>query len=779
MGGKSGGVVGYKYYMSLHMGLGRTVNSIKEIRVGDLTAWTGDACTSDLILINAPNLFGGDEKEGGIVGPCKVYFGKRDQVLSGAIGSPLGTLPAIKTSLGGDVPEFRGVTTLWFDGMVCAMNPYPKEWAFRVQRSTAGWADDDCWYQAKATIYMTGPEKVEYKKAITKGDVFKALFDMKGGSKAQTVMMEIQGNISAMNGAHILFQAATDPDWGRGLARDMLDHNSYIACANQLCAEGFGLCIPWYRQESVKEFSKVVIDTIGAAQYVDRETGLLTLRLIRGDYDPATLPLFTPDSGLLGIDEDDASSQEQAYNEIIVKGFDPKNKEEFSVRAQNLASVQALGEIISNTIEYRGIPTRDLAARVAMRELKAQTSLRRMTVRLDRRAWRLAPAGLFRISHPKRNIANMVLRIGEITEMDSTTGEIQVKAVQDVFGLPATSYYVPQEPGWGAPDFSAHPADNERLVELSYRDVYRLLDPANRDALDVNSALLGALVEKPTPSAITFDLATRTGANPFEVLGTYQPFTNTAVLDGALTPLAGTMTIEPKIGFDPADGAVAQIDDEVIQIVSFDPETNVAVILRGTTDTIPAAHADGAVVWLLDSMGVDGKEYAAGEEVDGKALTRTSTDLLTEDEADTLTLELVGRFGRPYPPGNVQVGGISIYGAVGQQTIPILTWTHRDRVAQADAILGHEAASTGPEPGTTYNVRVYDLDDNLLREETGIAADTWTYDEDMQGLDDAPNKVRMELESERDDLVSTFKYSFVVTLNGGYGLGYGLNYGGA
>ena len=45
----------------------------------------------------------------------------------------------IKNLIGTDVPDFRGVVTAVFDGLICSLNPYPKTWKFRNQRALAGW----------------------------------------------------------------------------------------------------------------------------------------------------------------------------------------------------------------------------------------------------------------------------------------------------------------------------------------------------------------------------------------------------------------------------------------------------------------------------------------------------------------------------------------------------------------------------------------------------------------------------------------------------------------
>lgn len=748
--------IGYRYFFSLHMGLGRgPINELAEIRVGDITA-TDEAydVANDgrLIQINKPNLFGGEKKEGGIVGPLYIYNGKADQNLQPAMGS----LPSIAASLGGDVPSFRGVVTLWFDGLVCAMNPYPKEWSFRVRRSTAGWYNNTPWYPEKALV---------------------SLFSENGG------------DIHAMNGAHMLYEVNTNPEWGRGMPAELIDENSFVVAANTLCGEGFGLCIPWFRQENIKEFIPVIIDHIGGVQYVDRETGKLTLRLIRGDYNPDDLPLFTPDTGLLDVIDDDSSGEETAYNEIIVTGFDPATKQDIQVRVHNLASIQSQGEIISNSIEYRGLPTRELTARVALRELKVQLPLRKMTVLLDRRGWRIAPGMPFRISHPAKGINNMIVRAGECRDGTLTAGSISVKSVQDIFGMPETAFVAPVGSGWTAPIFTAAPPPESRLLESNWRDYYRQSEPADRAAVDAGASYIGMVAKAPTGVQTDgYDLIVRTGSTAYPTdgeLNTGGGFTAWLTLAANISPLATSLTVldvnRQKFAAEFTNGMVVLIDDEQISFTSFNAATGVAGLVRGVTDTLPATHGSGSTIWLIDDEVVsDGQEYQDGETVYAKALTRTSADILEVGLADEQSVVVDQRVFRPYPPGNVKMNGDSVYSLPTTGTAePVFTWAHRDRITEADAVVGHTEGSVGPEPGTTYNIRVYNDDGvTLLREVNVGAVDTWTYDATMQGADNPGPSIWVELESIRDTLASFYHYRFKVVLESGWGYGWGDNWGG-
>lgn len=146
MGGKSKSTtVGYWYKIAFHSGLGiGPIDAYLEFRGGDKTAWSGEARHSQSIEINAPNLWGGEKDQGGIVGTVDLMFGEAEQ-------QPSARLAAI---FGPQQPAWCGLATLAFTGKYGAMNPYPQQASHKILKTRAGW-DGDCWNPDQAEIPMS------------------------------------------------------------------------------------------------------------------------------------------------------------------------------------------------------------------------------------------------------------------------------------------------------------------------------------------------------------------------------------------------------------------------------------------------------------------------------------------------------------------------------------------------------------------------------------------------------------------------------------------------
>lgn len=758
MGKGSGQTIGYHYLFSILFGFGRgPVNELRTIMVADKIAWEGPLCAGDVQSIRKPDLFGGEKSEGGIQGPFRLFFGAADQVLPGSGLAYCGDsgplkgihrLPAVKTTIGGRVSEFRGVSMLWYDGLISSMNPYPKQWSFRVRRYSAGWYNDEPWYPIKSVIFLAG------------------------------------GHVHAMNPAHIIYQCLTDPQWGRGLPAALIDENSFTYAANVLCAENFGVCMAWQRKEELDQFIGIIQDYIDCFLYPDPETGKMTIRLLRNDFVEADLPMFTPSTGLLDISEDDSSSQDDIFNEMIGQGFDPITKTQFTVRVHNNAARQSQGAPNPEQRDLSGIPTRDLMGRILQRDLKKMCSgLKKYVVVLDRSGWKIRPGTPFKVQDTRRGIASVVLRAVEIADQSFKDGKITIKCTEDVFSLPSTSYVTSTDSSWTPPAVEALPAAAQAIYEANHRDILIKLGAAATNALTLGDSLFGVVALSPNATMHRFDLDSRAvGETDYTVTG--GSFTGAATLVDDITILQTVFEITGETDFPPTPiGHAIYVGDEQMGVTDYDSTTHMLTVDRGVGDTIPKAHLAATTLWTVDDDFVsDARNYASGEDVEALVLTRTTSDLLTAAEATLMTLTVAARQARPYPPAKVTVDTLEALTLPQvEHNVPVFDWVARDRILQEDQLIGYTEAGIGPEAGTTYNIRVYDADDGvtLLRTVTALASGPWTYDAAMQVADGGPSAVYIELESERDGLTSFQHYRFRVQLQTGYGRGYGFNYGGA
>lgn len=402
--------VGYKYYIGFHAALCYgPVNAVKRIRAGEKVAWSGNLTATGNAVVNVPELFGGKKSEGGLVGVATFEFGDDTQVANTYL---VNTLP-------GPVPAHRGVLGLvWSDGTdgtepnggllgqffskaggYIGNSAYIKPWAVLVKRTTAGWQGGTAWYAAK-----------------------------------------IEPTAGNMNPVHVLYQCLTDVEWGMGRPASSLENSVWEDAADTCFDEGMGVRLLWNQQEPIEEFISRLLDHISGAFGVNAATGKLELRLIRGDYDPTTLPLFD-ESNIQRMESYQRQGWGETVNEITVKYTDPVTFKTSSITVQDLANIQAQG-LVQESVNFPAFCDKGLAQLAAMRELQARsTPLAKMRFYVNREAWQNAgQAEVIRVSWPPRGIEQMVVRVLKARRGTLTDSVIEVEGVEDIFSLVPAVY---------------------------------------------------------------------------------------------------------------------------------------------------------------------------------------------------------------------------------------------------------------------------------------------------------------------------------------------------
>lgn len=267
---------------------------------------------------------------------------------------------------------------------------------------------------------------------------------------------------------------------------------------------------------------------------------------------------------------------------------------------------------------------------------------------------------------------------------------------------------------------------------------------------------------------------------------------------GGLTPLAtlqvaigrGAEVISLQTQATLTVGTALMVGGEIMAIRDIDEDG--VHVSRGCADTIPKTHVAGTIAWILDrNVGFSTQEFVTDEIVAVKLLMRAGSRMLPAESVPPNDIRFVGRFIRPYPPGNVRVNDDPWYiphSMVESDSALSLSWAHRDRVLQADVLQGHEVGNIGPEPGTTYSIDVLNGSGTVLRSIIGIEGTSFSYTMTDAILDfglelgeavEVPGV--LALRSVRDGYESMETYPISFTANAGaittgWGLAWGLGY---
>jgi hypothetical protein len=749
MGGSSKKqTVGYRYRMGLHLALCQgPVDAVQEIQMGDRTAW-GDADRAPLssghgltsISINKPDLFGGDSREGGVVGTIDVLSGHAGQSRNDYLMSRLGSA----------IPAFRGVLSLVARKILfAANNPYIKPWAVRVRRFTAGWHGQP-WMEWNAEVRTWDEDE---GREISVG----------------------------MNPAHILVQCLTDPQDTIGW--------SFWNAAWALSSEGFGLNLIWTRQQPIESFISQVIDHIGGILYTDPERGTFELKLLRDDYWIDSLPQLGPDE-IVRLERFERAQWGELPNELTVVYTDWQTGGDTTVTVENLAAIQLQGGVINQRRDYPGVNHGPVAARLALRDLRALGSpLARMSLTVARDTLERAPlpGDVFLLNWPRLGVDQMVVRVTGIDTGTLGAAEWRIEAMEDVFGM-SNTVLSPPPPRVEEPTIEPLPPSLVLAVEVPYWELARRLSRAELAYLTDTDTYIGALAAAGGTGQLNWQLATGASSGDLAaVVGEdYAPLlTLAATLPATESDALAVPVIAVSHPERLTEGDYAYLVDaigairEAVAILAFDAANATVDIARGVLDTTPQSHALGArLIGVGEWLASEGAERAPGESVFVGAIPRTSTDQGNPAPAiNGQPIVLTGRQALPYAPGRIRLNGQTEPAVVaGDLTV---AWAHRDRTQQTAYLVQQSEGDIGPELGVTYTVRIRNRNGVLAHTESGLIGTTYVWSAAVATPEAGAlgDRITVEISAERDGL-SSWQPQVRVMDRTGYGLRWGQYWGG-
>jgi hypothetical protein len=687
-------IAGYRYHIGLQLALCHgTIDALQEIRFEDKVAWRGDVQSGD-IEINEPFLFGGDDKGGGVAAIVKIYPGDNAQPIDPYLESQIPIIPA-----------HRGLAYLVWQG--------PRE-------SQSGYIGTTPNIRPMHFVVKRVPQLLSsYYSGGLNGDA---------------------------NPAEMIFEILTNQDWGLGLSESMVDVTTFNSAAGILKREQFGLSMTWDQVSTIESVIDEILRHIEAELFVSLTTGQYTLQLIRDNQENDNTIHLNP-SNVIRLDSFQRASWDETTNEVRVnfndrdKGFQPS-----TAAMQDLANYHQQQKIVSQQVQYSGCSNQQLAAKLALRDLRALSlPLAKVNLTTNRVAHSVLPGYIVMWDWPDLGIQGMRLRVAKVGYGDLLNGEITLSAVQDVFSLPDTVYSQPQPSGWQSPIEPPEPIIHQRVIEAPY-----FILATHSDIDEPETARLITLAARPSVSSSKYLVITLQG----------RLFEESAEV-GTFTPTAALKQDYPKETdyFDQSKQLVitAGIDINFVQSAAYNDvinnATNLALlgdefiafteikdngdgtytlngVLRGLLDTVPQDHSTNDRIWFLSyGFGLLEDEYQIGNRATVKYLPVTSKGVQPINQATALNIQIQDSAKRPYPPGDVKINDESwpteIIGDI------VVTWADRNRETQL-ALTPQNAHSVTSDEGVSYTVKIFRDDGKLIHAEAGLSEGRFVYDQEAE-----------------------------------------------
>jgi hypothetical protein len=789
-GGKKGGGNGdyFRYYMSLHVGIANQVDEVKALVMGDRAIWKGSVRQSKVFNISKENIFGGGRREGGVSGAITFLMGEDHQFM------PLYLLEKL-SSVAANVPSYRGMTSIFFHDSVKADyngaligDTYDEGQSGGFDIRTAQYSGSLGTFLSNARAAIMGGSRGFYFQANNPYLRQLKVLCYRRAKGLNRGYSEIArgGGTNDTNPAHIIYELQTNQDFGAGLPMTRVNVESFELAAQTLYNEGFGLSFKWISQGRVKDMILEVLDHINAIIYEDPATGLLTLKLLRDDYNVNTIP--TADHTNCTVRSFQRRSEE-LINEVVVTYTNGETYEETSVTVQDLAGIAAQGGVVSTSRNYYGVHKTVLAKNLGERDLRAE-SYPLATAEIDffREFWDLRPGDVLKLDSPEDSDEIIIMRVMEIEGDPAGHGMLRGKLVQDVFSLTAAPIFTTPDPIIDYDETDPNEAEAVQSFTMPYS--FGVLAGLIESGVDNYPVAHLAVLAASSQDGIDFyDLESEIygamGNDRFDIVATNTISPRGLLSSGLSAEVESTVAVpalsngrRPEPEFLAIIGTGGDEDLEIAGVVSVTDGD--MVLRRGIFDTVPREWPANTPVWFVSASSSfwDPIQRSAFEDVEFKVLPLAVGGALDPSSATLLNFTLGERYYQPYRPANVQLEGTAFGTYVSPDRDPKeVTWANRYRQGEDAVILAWDDATVTPEPGQTTEIDVLRASDRtVLQSYTGLTGTSYTIPYTAwQG----ESEFIIQVWSERDGYRSLQAHEIVMEMPSppGWGASYGSSWG--
>lgn len=742
-------VVGYRYRIGMWQTLSvLPVDNVLEVWYGDDKVYSGTTALSKSAVTEIPVTFEKFTAEGqkvpdGLVGVLRFFNQKKTE---GVQFTPLANDYMAAQLKKPKVPAYPNVCHVVFVG--------PSGYANYTGAGVEGGITSDKlgMLRDRGGFVSSGPSIQAMKFTLKRlPDISTAFptgrritYPVAGKVGEGSVWTELNSFIAAnsdiegdANPAFALLELLTTRVTGIGpkLSSWTLDVDSFLRAAEVLKREGNGVSFTWETSKPLSELMADVLKQIRGYLQPNRETGQLSLRLLRQtDAIAATFD----DTNIVRITSCERVQLDEAPNEVRVKYTDrTADWVERTQPEKNEAAIKAAGAVISQEANYIGVSRPALASLLGTRDvLSLSSSVLQAT-------WSgflpigqvLLPGDRVSFTHSELG-QTVVMRITSARFGELNSGRhIEIEAVEDVFQDGYIGSFMSLSKSTAVMETPAQPGDYQSLGPVPFgfhrdgqydRALWYVTRNSSKPA---SQAAYNLMVWDAEPLTEATGAYTDLFAHEFAAKGTM-----------SVTIPRGTAKPSVAIGVDSGsaytiakNGAVqcvAYVGGRELALVSVSiagASSTTAVVTfigRGIYGTDVHEHLAGAPIVLLYGYAVDPTPVNIDEY--GQVLTARAGKPSIQGPGGRLTPDYVNTpfhqvwklrqgdywttyAGMPYAPANVRLDGVMGGNTPGSAatftgTPAWLDWGHRNRSAQGYS--NYFEGDAVPEVGVEYRVHV-------------------------------------------------------------------------
>jgi hypothetical protein len=536
-----------------------------------------------------------------------------------------------------------------------------------------------------------------------------------------------------------------DRNYGAGEPADTLDAAAFHAAAKVLHTEGHGTSQLWDSQRATGDVILELCRQTGGVLLPEPRFGLQQFRLLRAEDAPS---FVLNDDNIVRLDTFSRSAMSEATNTLSLEYVAKDEKfAQRPVEVQDLAAIEAAGQVITGQTSYAGVMTAGIAFSIGLRDLRA-LSAPLAAARLSAivpKSQRLFPGDAVLFSSPANGVEQLRMRVTSSRYSKPGQALCEVELIEDVFYSGAAVYALPP-PATGGTGTGTTPLPGTvstlgtRFVPAPYGLNPQAADRGLLYCVAPNVDTLGyvAAFYQTDPTDLEFS---ERGTVGFAAQGTLVSALGDITAPGSLVLNinAANAAVLRAFGSQQVFVVVEGEVSEWLQVSSLSvngagTQVTLSGVTRGVFDTVPLPAPAGSIAhilcdYLLDPVNVGGATQnvigavvetipgatspyavALGKNVRGLAAGGVATQM-----NPVFLSNVTGMFGygtrasKPIAPGNVRLGGVlggSTTALAKAVTVPAsfsVSWAPRARSA---ALNPWATASGAAEPGIAFLVQL-------------------------------------------------------------------------